>query len=224
MKKVVTTIVVIAGTISLASSVFAGPMCQGGKMRGAGAERALQRVLNDDSLAKELGVTEDQVATLSNYVYEHRQNMIKLQSDRQLAQVEIDHLLKQDNPDVEAVMKAVDHAGAIETDIRKAQVEQTMKVKTVLGKDTLAKMHEYFEKKLEERMQNQNDCGRGGPCSRGHRDGFGSRGNMELQQQPQPMQDERQFGEERANGNQPSWMDDEMLPPPSPEELFSFKS
>ena len=225
MKKIITIAVAATMAMSLAAVTWAGPgACRGGGPRAQKGCMNVQRVLQDSALAEELGITQEQITTLKDYLYEHKQRAIKLQSDRQLAQLETARLLSADEPDTDAVMKAVEQVGQIEITIKKESLQQKMKVKSVLGKDTLGKIRDHFAKKSEEAREMGHPGGRqfgpgGGPGFRGGPGGFNPRGELDGEADPFMMQQE--VGS-LPQGELPMWMEEEMLPPP--DEFMSFES
>ena len=216
--------------VSLTTVAWAGPGMCGGRQGPHEAMRGLNQVLRDSALAEELGVTQEQVTELNDAIYKFKQNIVRIRSEHELAKIEITRLMMQDEPDTEAVMKAVEQAGQIDTNMKKACIEQRMKIKSVLGKETLAKIHDHFAKKDEEMGS---PCGgrRFGPGGssggfRGGPGGCGPRGEANPQEDIL-MEDQMgslpQLQDPRAQGIQPRWMDDQMNPP-APNEMFSFDS
>lgn len=109
----------------------------GGAAMGA---RILERLLDNPEKMKEFGITETQAATLQKSFYELEKKMVTLQGEAELAQIELRRLMDADAPDKAAVLAAVEKAGAARTAIQKAQVEQRLNVREVLGDETMKKI------------------------------------------------------------------------------------
>ncbi len=71
-----------------------------------------------------------------------------------------DRLMDEESPDEAALDKAVDQVSAIEAQLQKARIKEQLKVRAILGEDTLAKVRE----QMQERMRNRRGDGqrRGG--------------------------------------------------------------
>lgn len=209
-KWIITTCVV--GAIALAAVAWAEPggkPGQGGRgpqgQRGAG--HALQALAHNPELAKELGVTEEQIATLQAAHYENEKNEIKLRGNKDLARLEVKKLLKADTVDKEAIMAAVDTAGQASIELRKAQIGFMIQVKEVLGKDVLQKLREYGREHMREARQG----GRPGPG----RQSPDNRSGGEVQRGPG-------FGFQDNDNESAPWMQDEMMPPDDADDPLAI--
>ena len=118
-------------------------------------------LLRNPDVAKKAGVTDEQIAALKTAHYEAEKQRIDLQRDAQVARLEVKNLLQADATDIDAIHTAIDKAGLAMTAMRKAQVDQQLKVKEILGKETLAKLRELGREKMMERRDQRG--GRGGP-------------------------------------------------------------
>ncbi len=154
MKKILIATVVTA-LAGMGTAVWAAPgegrgegpnMEHRGPPEGPGGNRAmmgariLERLLDNPEKMKEFGITEEQATTLQASFYELEKKMVTLQSDAELAQIELRRLMDADAPDKAAVLAAVEKAGAARTAIQKAQVEQRLTVREVLGDETMKKI------------------------------------------------------------------------------------
>mgnify|MGYP001278469078 CR=1 FL=1 len=198
MKKiwVATLVMAMAG---LSMSAWAEP----GEGRGGGPEgrramgpggpgdgaamgaRILQRLLDNPEKMKEFGITEEQAATLQTSFYELEKKMVTLQSDVELAQVELRRLMDADAPDKAAVLAAVEKAGAARTAIQKATVEQRLTVREIVGADTMKKIKHLVGDRMRQ-----------------------SRGGGDDEDRPRGRK-----GEGRGEGKGAPWMKDQMEGP-----------
>lgn len=124
-----------------------GPGGPGGAAAMGG--RMLQRLLDHPEKMKEFGITEEQAAALKSSFYELEKKMVSLESDAELAQLELRRLMDADTPDKAAVLAAVDKAGAARTAIHKAAVEQRLAVREIVSAETLRKIKD----KVGDRMR-----------------------------------------------------------------------
>lgn len=174
-----------------------GPGFGGGDGPGPAAGMMLQRVLQNEQMAKKLGLTDEQIATLKSSLLETQKQMIKLRAESELAELEVRRLMGEEQVDRAAVMKAIDAASAAHTAIRKAGVEERLKVRETLGQETLDKIREHMADRMGKRGGQDGDRRQGrGP--RGDDDQAGPRGGR---------------GEGKGEGKGPAWMQDEMPPP-----------
>ena len=126
----------------------------GGAAMGA---RILERLLDNPEKMKEFGITETQAATLQKSFYELEKKMVTLQSEAELAQIELRRLMDADAPDKAAVLAAVEKAGAARTAIQKAQVEQRLNVREVLGDETMKKIKHLVGDRMRQRRGGEDD-------------------------------------------------------------------
>lgn len=178
MKKIWTAAVVMA-LAGLSMNAWAEP----GEGRGGGPEgkramgpggpgcgaamgaRILQRVLDNPEKMKEFGITEEQAASLQTSFYELEKKMVTLESDAELAQIELRRLMDAEAPDKAAVLAAVEKAGAARTAIQKALVEQRLNTRNVLGDETMKKIKHLVGERM--RQARGGDGDEAGPRHRG---------------------------------------------------------
>jgi len=172
-----------------------GPGIGGGQGHGPKAGMILQRVLQNEALAKKAGLTDEQIATLKGSLLETQKQMIKLRAESELAELEVRRLMDEDKVDRAAVMKAIDAASAAHTAIRKAGVEERLKVRETIGQETLNKIRELASDRMGKRGGQDGDR-RPGRGQRGDDDQAGPKG-----------------GKGDGKGKGPAWMQDEMPPP-----------
>jgi len=173
-----------------------GPGIGGGQGHGPGPGMILQRVLENEALAKKVGLTDEQIATLKGSLLETQKQMIKLRAESELAELDVRRLMGEDQVDRAAVMKAIEAAGAAHTAIRKAGAEERLKVREIVGQETLDKIREHMADRMGKRGGGQDGERRPGRGQRGDDDQAGPRG-----------------GKGEGKGKGPAWMQDEMPPP-----------
>jgi Spy/CpxP family protein refolding chaperone len=157
-----------------------GPQAMGARM--------LQRVMENPEVAKKLGITEEQAAALQTSFYEQEKKMVALQSEAELAQIEVRRLMDQDDPSAETLMAAIDKAGAARTAIQKASVEQRLAVRKIVGPETMKKI----KQQLGERMNKGRGCDDdavGGRGPRGDKKGAGQDAPWKRGQMQPPVEE-----------------------------------
>ena len=168
MKRWLTIAVVTAavGAAGLAWAAERGESPDKGRMQGPGGRgpgghpgAGVEFLVQHPDVAREAGVTDDQIAKLRTATYEMRKQMIKLEADEELAKLEVDQLMDQPMPDRQAIDKAIDEAGKAETAIEKARVQHKLAVEDILGAETTDKLHSIMREKMEERRHDKGDRG-----------------------------------------------------------------
>ena len=203
------------GAIAMAAVAWAGP--DGNQERqgpGPGQEQrhgghrggGFGPLLNNPELAAELGVTPEQVTALREAQYEQRKQTITLRSEVQLARLEVKKLMDAEPVDEAAVLAAVDAAGAKATALKKSAIQHMLKVREIVGQETLQKLRAHMRDQFRERRQGfRNEGGGQGP---GRGPGPGS----------SMMDDEEDDLEFSRMDEGPAWMQDEMEPPDDVED------
>lgn len=141
----------VAAIAAQAQGPMGGPGAEGCPMQGCGGrEQAL----------KAAGATDEQLAQVREKMYEARKQMIALRAEQQLAQLDIQRLMAQDKIDREAVMKAIEKAGAVEVSLHKLRVQQQLDVRDIVGADVLKKAREQaFEHRRDKQEGRRGDRG-----------------------------------------------------------------
>jgi Spy/CpxP family protein refolding chaperone len=162
----------VAGVLALAALAFAqpgpGPGAggrgaggPGGSRGGFGPGMGAEMLAHNPDLAKELGVTDEQIAALKTASYAHEQQTIKLRADFEAAQLEVRKLMEADTPDKAAVLAAVENAGKAGTELRKAQVSHMLQVREIVGKDVTKKLRAELRERMKERREERGGAGWG---------------------------------------------------------------
>ena len=168
-----------------------GRGCPGGGHKGA---VGIQWIQSHAKLAEKIGITDEDIAKLTDIEYEQKKTMIPLHSKQRLAQVELDYLLEQDTPDQDAVNKIIDELGAIQTEIKKTEINGYFQVKTALGAEKFEKLQEarrnYFKNRRNKNKKDRQGRNKGSRKNAG-RKGFGSgQGGPGVTEIVPPVEDE----------------------------------
>ena len=171
MKKYVWMTVAVA-SMAISAVVWAGPQERGGpdgdrgpRGPGGGKGAAIGWLVHNEAAARELGVTDDQLAQLKDQAYTTRQASIKLNAELDLARLGLSHLMESESVDEAAVDKAVDQISGIEAQLQKMQIKQQLKVRAILGSETLDKLQQQMRSRMREgrgEQRGQRDERRGG--------------------------------------------------------------
>ena len=114
---------------------------------------ALARLATSEQVAKEIGLSDDQIEALKNGSYELQREEIKLRAQQELAAMEQIRLIGAEEVDEEALMKAVEKTAEISTELAKLAVKQILLVKKTLTKPQLTQMRKAMKKRLQERFK-----------------------------------------------------------------------
>ena len=212
MNQHITTTASVLLAFSLAGASLAGDFGppQGGPPRGPGQDgtggpgggpppggmeqAALARIVNNPKIAEELGLTEDQVKTLRNGIFDAQEQKVKLKAEMEVAAIQQARLLTADPVDEKAVMAAVEKAGGIRTEIAKLEMKGLLLVRNTLNAEQREKVREMIHRHMMRQGQ--------GPGGREGRGGDRQRGGQE-----------RGENERRGRGDGPQ----QDAPPPPPE-------
>ncbi len=142
-----------------------GPGGQGpqGKQHMMGEMMLLQRLAHNPEMAKQAGLTDEDLAALSEIRYATEKQMIALRSQQELLRLDMQQKMEAATPDKAAIMALIDQVGAGETAIKKLMVGTMLDVKARLGAEKVAQLKEFGKKMRAERQ--------GGRDGRDGRDG-----------------------------------------------------
>lgn len=105
------------------------PMMGRGMMGGAG------RMAYFAYLADELGLSETQQSKINDVFTSHQIDMIKKNSNRQMAVMELYKLISRDEPDLDTIKEQIEKVADLEVDMRYSQIKVWMDAKDVLTEE-----------------------------------------------------------------------------------------
>lgn len=150
---------------------------------GGGEEAMVARVLSNPKVAEKLGLSQEQVKTLTEKLDAVRKEIATLQIDLEGVSIQQAHLLTATQTvDEAAVMAAVEKTGEIRTKIAKLMIQQLLTVKKTLTPEQIEKARAM----IRERFSGPKDKDQGegvGPGERRRSRDRGSRGQDEGQPQ-----------------------------------------
>lgn len=153
-----------------------GDRDEGSRMRSR--EAMLQRILHNPEVARQIGLTEDQVNTLKTEMFKAREKEIKLRAEMELIGLEQAKLMMKDDVDEDAVMKSVEKKWEIKAELAKIPIRAMLLVKKTLTPEQRAKIETVVRARARERRGERRE-GEGDRRPR-----FGERGD-----QPPPEED-----------------------------------
>jgi len=156
MKRTGTTAVVIAAlAMALALTADAEMRGRGGRhgRRGGGRHGGfnVMMLVRNPEVAEEVGITDDELEQIKDMAYESRKEQIALKSKLELARLEERYLVEQDNPDLEAVLEAVEKKGQVETSIAKSRITHELEIRALLGTERIEDLKKACREKRRER-------------------------------------------------------------------------
>lgn len=143
---------------------MAGGGVRGGGMQGAmGRETMLARFVNNPKSAERLGMSSNQVATLSEKLDAIQKQKVQVRAELEIAGMEQAKLLSAEKVDEAAIMAAVEKTGAAHTRLAKLEIQPIIELKKVLTPAQVAMAKEMVRERLRERMGAEGAAGAPGP-------------------------------------------------------------
>lgn len=114
-------------------------------------------MMQNPEMMKSAGLNETQIAQLKEDAHAFRQSLVTLRSEEEIARNEVEKLQEDPKTDEAALMKAIEHQGAKQLAIRKAEAAFELKVRKMVGPEGIQKIRE----RTVEMMRNRMDTMRG---------------------------------------------------------------
>jgi hypothetical protein len=128
------------------------------------------RLLGNPKIVQELGLNEEQVAKIRDGAFEARKEQVKLRADIELAGLEQARLLTQEPVEEKALMKAVEKAGLIRTEMAKLQMRQILLIRQNMTPAQHAKLRQMIGKRMEDWAKKSGSGARAGERVRERRE------------------------------------------------------
>lgn len=138
--------------VSVANPQGSAPGPSGPRRGHQGVDREamfIYRVLHNQELVEQLGLSDEQVTTLKEGMFALREKQIEIRSELEKAGLEQARLLTESAVDEEALMAAVEAAGQANTELAKLRMKQLLLVKTTLSAEQLATAKELAREHME---------------------------------------------------------------------------
>jgi Spy/CpxP family protein refolding chaperone len=124
-----------------------------------GGGQVLRWLVSDPKAAEVVGLKPDQVKMIEAALLDARKKLIELRAKMELAAVEQAELIRQENADEAAVMKAVERTGELHTEIAKLEVRQLLAVRRMLTPEQQQKLHDAVRERMRRWRENRPERG-----------------------------------------------------------------
>jgi len=129
----------------------------GGEPEGAPLETFVQHVLENEALAAEIGLSEEQRTLLRDELYKLRVKMVDLRAELEKAGMEQARLLTQPEVDEKALMAVVDKTGGLRTEMARLGIRRLLLVKKTLKPEQIEKAREVMHRRWQARMAGERE-------------------------------------------------------------------
>jgi len=110
--------------------------------REGGLERLMMALARGEGVAAQIGLDDTQKETIRKLFFEAQSRQADLRAAIEKASLKQVELMLSDNPDEEAILKAVEEAGAARTELAKARVKNLLAIRAVLTEEQRQKLRE----------------------------------------------------------------------------------
>ncbi len=122
---------------------------------GMGSGMGIGVLLRHPEMAKEAGVTDDQMEKLGDLMKKHQHDMIDGRDEVQDAKAELDELLAQENLDTKAIDKATQDFSNVQGKMLKLRTNHMMEIREILSAEQIQKIDELAQDKRALRRSNR---------------------------------------------------------------------
>ncbi|MGA9884946.1 MAG: periplasmic heavy metal sensor [Candidatus Acidiferrales bacterium] len=176
-----------------------GEMGMGGAELGGLLTRA-ERALNNPQVRKQLGISDEQATTFDQQLTDFAKTMIRDRANLQVQQVDLQHLLAQQNPDRSAVDSQLQQLSAARVQLQQAAVNFYLTLKQEIPPEQQQKIRQFLRERRPGAWQG------GGARSRGWSQRGQRRGHVMGSQPPNGSSagrrnEQRQYGPDQNNQN-----------------------
>jgi Spy/CpxP family protein refolding chaperone len=128
-------------------------------------ERAMRgdrgRWWNNPKIAEKLKLTDDQRKAMDEIFQQHRETLVDLRGNVEKAEIEMDPLVKADQPNESAVMAQIDKVAQARAELEKANARFLFELRAKLTPDQWKQVQEF--RQSHEGMRGMHRGGQGGP-------------------------------------------------------------
>jgi Spy/CpxP family protein refolding chaperone len=148
-----------------------GPMMGNGPMMGRGpmgprAMGARGPMFMPPDLAEKIGLSEEQKTKLDDIITNHRKDMIRKNADISLAEIDLNKLMSQDNPDMNLVKENILKIATMKADTEFTKFKAMIDAKNVLTKEQQEKFKQLqieHREQMKEKAKERNEKGQASP-------------------------------------------------------------
>lgn len=149
------TALVLAGVVS-ASAQWGGGR-PGEPERGPGGKaghgRLLERIVQSQELAEELGLSEEQIGEFKAMLFDFKEQEIELRAELEKAGIRQARILMAEKVDEKALMEAIEHTGEVRTELAKLRIRPLLVIKETLTPEQLEKAKQMLRERMRDRVQ-----------------------------------------------------------------------
>ncbi|MEW6201892.1 MAG: periplasmic heavy metal sensor [bacterium] len=124
----------------------------GERERRGAPEFPLHLILNPD-IAKEIGLTDSQQDKLHDLLMQHQKSQITLRAKIEVAELELQDLLEQDDPNIKEVDKKIEEIGKLRIEDGKANIHLVFDAKKILKPEQVEKVKSLMSERVRERRE-----------------------------------------------------------------------
>jgi Spy/CpxP family protein refolding chaperone len=129
-----------------------------GKMRGNGPmmdrpSKGMGMMLRPELMDK-IGLTKEQKDNIESILVTHKKEMITKKADHDLAQVELQDLLRKDKPDMNLVKTQIQKVFSIQGDMQYARIKVMMDAKNILTDEQKANLEKLMKEQKDQAKDN----------------------------------------------------------------------
>ena len=126
----------------------------GGKMlRAIWMERTVNALVEDATLQKEVGLSEEQLGKIRDVKFSTDKEIVNLKSKLELKEVDLREELSKDAPDMKRVEDLIRAKHSIMADIEIAKVKEYTTLRSILTPEQIDKLKEVMRNRAEGRMR-----------------------------------------------------------------------
>jgi Spy/CpxP family protein refolding chaperone len=116
----------------------------------------IEHLVNNPRVAKDLGLSDEQVDTLRNAMFDLREERVRLEAAMELAAIQQARILTGEEIDEAALMAAVEKTGEIRTEIAKHKMRTLLFVQETLTKEQRAKVQQHVRRRMADARNERN--------------------------------------------------------------------
>jgi periplasmic protein CpxP/Spy len=107
--------------------------------------------------AKEIGLTDDQIAKIKDKVKAHMKETIQLRADKKISELDLREEMEKDTPDKKVVTALIDKINDCENKTKKSMIMLQLDLKTMVTPDQRAKIKAIMKERREHMRNNRMD-------------------------------------------------------------------
>ena len=147
--------------------------------RGGRRHSGFARLLNDPSIRKQVGITDEQAGTIRKQELDFRKTEIRGRADLEVKRIDLKDLLAADKPDRAAINAKLQEISAAQLSLQKSSIDYRLNMRDAITPEQREKIRQLMRNRC------QRDGGRGGRQGEGRRGQRGPASAPDSQAKPQ---------------------------------------